>query len=466
MPHELTPGAAMLLAAVHVLACEVTGSTGGAGACASDEVWQAATEEHAESLQAIRFGSKWEAVIDVSERRPARLRPDIWAGHFSFEGASRYGSRTKLTFTIPAAPAAPTCADALQWRQEVGAGGDPVAWARLAILMRTIEVTSPWTSSALGEHWHSAGGSFWYHPTVIAPPCAIPNPCGNHYNRQDACPKAPRSHYVDTEVGIDWVPGEHPARLILSTVSDPVPEQSPTAAIHTQRTEVTTTGPFSEEDVCSIWEATCKGEELSEVPCPSGFQEFGALSVPLAPGIYEAHRTETRVDVVTLTCVSGCDCVTDGDCDDENVCTKDTCASGTCRNLPDDSAIPEQVADDCRRCSAGLVRSVRETAMEDCDTLREETVLTCSSTGPEWLVHWTEEMSGPSNDAHFCQAGEVSGDSESEICNGSGQCPAGSATTSLGGSVDLSCKGFGGQELTFACDVFCATCLAPTGAAP
>ncbi len=106
----------------------------------------------------------------------------------------------------------------------------------------------------------------------------------------------------------------------------------------------------------------------------------------------------------------------------------------------------------------GTEGSVRGEIERECETIRIDAVQACAGEGSNWLVHWVNEYSGTSTNEHYCEAGVVAGESELTICDGSGSCAAGQATTVLQGSASRACQGYGGQALELACDVFCTRC--------
>ena len=162
--------------------------------------------------------------------------------------------------------------------------------------------------------------------------------------------------------------------------------------------------------------------------------------------------------VSRIICTAGCQCNSDKECDDGQVCTRDACVARQCVHTPDDTIIPPQVAGDCRRCQSGQVYSVRQAVESECDRIRRQTVSTCAVGNRNWIVHWAEEFSGSQSASHYCQYGEVPATSNSAICDGAGQCPAGQPSTFLEGSISQACQSPGGQSVELTCNVFCTRC--------
>ena len=115
--------------------------------------------------------------------------------------------------------------------------------------------------------------------------------------------------------------------------------------------------------------------------------------------------------------VTTCPCTGGGECNDNNPCTHDFCSGDRCKNRPDDSIVPPQDPGDCRRCVGGQVVSAVQSHEEDCTTMLQGVVDVCTGIG---LRNWRIDYSEMQEDGSLIYETFCSGERSGAACDGEG----------------------------------------------
>ena len=491
-----TAGFVIVLAVFQLAACGGGGERGdvdmgdASGECPSyPAAYAFAQQIHHQVQERLYFGSQWEMTVWNTVYRPPRLwqRPPLLvSGPMDdiLEGALTYSGETRYRFAIPEAVPPVSCAEIEAYVDEEGITNTNALKALILFdyMMRLQAAISPGNGIPVqGTGFHSSREAPSFSTERVVEYgflCSFDNPCAQDRKESFGCDSGPVPHTVNArffiELDVDETMSAEDVRLTVNDANLYFDIESVSPSGNTQ-VQVTRTGNYDFEfipgsiDVCDNVRPLCLGTETGSEACGLGFQahddrlDGNEPDIRLEDGEYLDYRVvsdtgEIRTKRVALRCLRGCECVRDADCDDGRPCTRDSCNRGLCESVADDSIRPEQVPDDCRYCENGELISVREQVERECEQARADTVSVCSS-GSNWLVHWVQEFgSAPAQQAHFCSSGVVPGDSELTICDGRGECPAGSPSTFRNETVDRLCSGFAGQSVQFACDVFCTRC--------
>ncbi len=133
-------------------------------------------------------------------------------------------------------------------------------------------------------------------------------------------------------------------------------------------------------------------------------------------------------------------CDADGDCDDQNGCTTDTCVEGVCENTPLDGPLEGQVAGDCQetRCEAG----VSTTIADDADVPDDGSDCTLDGCADGTPTHDAVAGGTP------CEGGVCNGDGTCTECFANVDCTSpdtcgGGGTPGVCGCTPVPCSMFG-----------------------
>lgn len=443
------------------------GASSGETCPGAEDLYSYAQSLHKEAIEKVRFGSTWEATYKIKSTVPLRITRLAGGEDNVFEG-SDYQGTTRFTFTVPGnAPDPLSCQEVQAIQTNFGTEDSQ---ALRSFIAQTIEaevflelgLENPITGS--GNHSEDVGKSYTTRRSIYTltndGECKKDNPCTLDRWEQLGCNPSNIAHSVNADLYVGWRAGED------ATFSISIQNYTPSDEHYTQIEQYPdyhyeSSYPWT----CAVTIPVCDGPISYSTSCGNGYQGIHVTRAPnvnLIDGSTQTYsftndygKTEQRI--VDLKCTSGCECNQASDCDDGKECTRDECNAGNCKNTPDDSIKPEQVIDDCRYCENGEVVSTRETAINECERIKKDAIYACSSSN-NWLVHWTAQFGSQTQDAHYCKAGVVEGDSELTICNGQGVCSVGAPVTTNQGSFDMSCQNYNGQYVQLLCDVLCTRC--------
>lgn len=450
---------------------------------------------HEEALERFNFGSSWEMSVRHAYTKPPYLtRTDIISGGYGGTGGSRqsysgtYQLRDETTYRFDIGGPAPEPASC-SWVTAILQAYDYDQQAARRFLesdytwdaMRTAEGSGLYGLPVMGEGDYEATheGSWWhewhtwclgYVPDSFPTTCVFDHPCSFHPHES----RAPwGTGVVDTtteaRLQLTWWESGEPVLISLEMENaEFTPDISALTTEYTSLNDITWENLVADEGCVNT--PYCEGTSSRQELCFSGGPAYPAgvareAAIEFRPGV-QAYVKEGSVPPawrslleVTLTCVSGCECTTDADCDDWNICTRNSCVDGNCRTVVDDTIVPPQVPDDCRWCENGRIVSTREQAMEACRELRGEVIRDCAATGPDWLVSWMEHYAGVEAQYHYCEGGVGYAEDFFNTCEGAATCSEGTPVTGPSGAVDLQCRNSEtGQELQFLCAVDCTSC--------
>jgi hypothetical protein len=125
--------------------------------------------------------------------------------------------------------------------------------------------------------------------------------------------------------------------------------------------------------------------------------------------VTSTSTTETTTTTETMTTTTP-RCSSDGECDDGNGCTLDTCAMGTCSRIPQEGFVIDVAANDCARlvCDANGNAATVEDTDDAPDDGNPCTADSCSGIQPVFQPLTTQLQVGQCG-MLFCQNGAAAG---------------------------------------------------------